>query len=64
MQNIIERPARPAGNDLCPDLLRNCIAWIQKTPIGTRFGLDPLEIFNLAPAIFVVGAVMVESLKE
>ena len=64
MQDIIERPTRPAGNDLRPDLLGNSIAWIQETPIGTGLRLDPLKIFDLAPAIFVVGAVMVESLKR
>lgn len=64
MQNIVERPARPAGNDLRPDLLWDCITWIQQTPVGTRFWLDPLKIFNLAPAILMVGTVMVQGLKE
>lgn len=64
MQNIIERPTRPAGNDLRPDLLGNCVASIEETPIGTGLRLDPFEILDLAPAILMVGAVMVESLEK
>lgn len=62
MQNIIERPTRPAGNDLRPDLLRHRSAWIQETPVWAGLGLDPFEVFDLAPAVLVVDAVVVQGL--
>lgn len=62
MKNIIERPTRPAGNDLRPDLLGHRIAGIQQAPVRAGLGLDPFKIFNLAPAVFVVDAVVVQGL--
>ena len=61
-QDIFQRPTRPTRNDLSPHLLRNNLVWLEDTPIRARFRLDPLEIFNLAPPVFVILAEVVESL--
>lgn len=63
MQDIVERPSRPAGNDLGPDFLRYRIARIQETPVRTGLGFDPFKILNLIPAVLVIGAVMVQGLE-
>lgn len=62
MQDVLKRPTRPAGNNFGPDFLRNCIARIQETPIGAGLRFDPFEILHLAPAIFVIKAIMVQCL--
>lgn len=62
MQNVIEGPTRPAGNDLRPDFLGHRIAWIQETPVWAGLGLDPFEVFDLAPAVLVVKTVVVQGL--
>lgn len=64
MQNIIERPPGPAGNNLRPYLLWNCVTGIQKAPIGAGLRLDPLEVLNLTPAVFVVETIMVQGLEQ
>lgn len=61
-QDIIKGPARPAGNNLCPDFFWDGVARVQKAPVGTRLRFDPFEILHLAPPVLVIGAVMIESL--
>lgn len=62
MKDILKRPSRPAGNNLRPHFLGNSIAWVQKTPVRARLRLDPLEVFDLAPAVFVIWAIMIKGL--
>ena len=61
-QDIIQRPARPARNNLRPYFLRNGILGIQQAPVRTGLGLDPLEVFDLTPAVLVIWAVVVQGL--
>lgn len=63
MQNILKRPTWPAGNNFRPNFLRNCIARIQETPIGAGLRFDPFEILHLAPAVFVIKAIVVQCLS-
>lgn len=62
MQDILERPTRPAGHDLRPDFFRNGVVRTQQTPVRARLGLDPLEVLDLAPAVFVIGTIVIQSL--
>lgn len=64
MQNIIERPARPAWYNFSPDFLGNSITRIQETPIRTGFWFDPFEILHLTPSIFVVKTIMIQGLYK
>lgn len=64
MQDILKRPSRPAGDNLCPDLFGDGIVGIEQTPVRTRFRFDPFEIFDLAPTVFVVGTVMIQGLDR
>lgn len=61
-QNILQRPARTPRDYLRPNLLGNGVFLSQKRPIRTRVGLDPFEVLDLAPAVFVIFADVVESL--
>ena len=64
MQNIIQRPPGPARDNLRPYLFRNGIVGIQKAPVWTGLRFDPLEIFNLTPAVFMVRTVVVQGLEQ
>jgi hypothetical protein len=61
-QNLFTRPTWSTGDNLRPDLLGHTVVLAKQTPVRTRLWLDPFEVFDEAPAVVGVEAVVVEGL--